>query len=128
MSLCREEAVLALCSSGRGRPPPLLHLAAAPSRPARPADNRPACPAHAPGAQAQRLLLNIGETTVGVPFSKEQAVQLDAAFSQLLKTVRRAPRRCTRCAGDYSCHQCAAPDCLNQPASLLLVRCDSMHR
>jgi hypothetical protein len=33
-------------------------------------------------------MLHVGETTIGVPFTRAQAQQLDAAFSQLLKTVR----------------------------------------
>lgn len=37
-------------------------------------------------AGAQKLMLHVGETTVGVPFSKEQALQLDAALQQLFKT------------------------------------------
>lgn len=32
-------------------------------------------------------MLHVGETTISVPFSKEQAQQLDASFQQLLKTV-----------------------------------------
>ncbi len=32
-------------------------------------------------------MLHIGETTIGVPFTQEQAQTLDAAFTQLLKTV-----------------------------------------
>ncbi|KAI8464191.1 MAG: hypothetical protein J3K34DRAFT_396805 [Monoraphidium minutum] len=31
-------------------------------------------------------MLHVGETTVGVPFTRDQAQQLDAAFQQLLKT------------------------------------------
>jgi hypothetical protein len=36
---------------------------------------------------AEKLMLHIGETTIGVPFTQEQAQTLDAAFTQLLKTV-----------------------------------------
>ncbi|GBF87559.1 hypothetical protein Rsub_00270 [Raphidocelis subcapitata] len=37
-------------------------------------------------AQAQRLMLHVGETTIGLPFTREKAQQLDAALQQLLKT------------------------------------------
>lgn len=42
-------------------------------------------------AGAQKLMLHVGETTIGVPFTKDQAQQLDAAFQKLLKTVSCGP-------------------------------------
>jgi len=45
-------------------------------------------------------MLHIGDTTIGVPFTQEQAQQLDAAFQQLLKTVRRDGVGCLKISSD----------------------------
>ncbi|KIY95390.1 hypothetical protein MNEG_12573 [Monoraphidium neglectum] len=37
-------------------------------------------------AGAAKLMLHVGETTIGVPFSRAQADQLDSAIKQLLTT------------------------------------------
>lgn len=43
---------------------------------------------HASPTGTARLMLHVGETTIGVPFSRPHAAALDAALQALLKTVR----------------------------------------
>jgi hypothetical protein len=85
-------------------------------------------------AGAAKLMLHVGETTIGVPFSRAQADQLDSAIKQLLTTVR-APQPIGR-AGQQdgraewkvpsARHRQGGPPCLRD-ALVSAQACPSMH-